>query len=169
VNQRPADEANFERTAKLGRGDQGVAEARRFAELAVSSCDAACREAIALAASELAENAVKYGVQETDSGAGSLSVGIRANVARLSVTNKVANAADARNVLAIVRRVSAPDAKPAELYRARLQTLFSTPRASRAELGLLRLVFEGGFRLTASFDFDAQLLQIVAERPCRRA
>jgi hypothetical protein len=51
-----------------------------------------------------------------------------------------------------------------ELYRARLQQLFEHPELPRAQLGLLRTAFEGGFRLTCSYERCE--LQIVAERTC---
>jgi hypothetical protein len=159
------DEGDFERTVKIIRWQHAAADAMRFAELAVSYCDLACREAIVLAASELAENVVKYGVQHQDPRAGAMSVSVHGNVARIRATNAVASADDARSVIEIVARIASASSGATELYRARLQELFANPAAQRAQLGLLRLAFEGGFRLSASF--EAPLLEIVAERPCR--
>lgn len=161
---RPHPESpGFERTLKIVSSAQAASEAGRFAELAVSTCSSACREAVALAACELAENVAKYGVPHSDPRAGTISVGVQGNLVRVVVTN-AASADDVRSVLAIVARIaSAPSV--AELYRGRLRELFANSKAPRAELGLLRLAFEGGFRLTATF--QPPLLQIVAERPCR--
>jgi hypothetical protein len=152
------------RTMRVVRGPHVITEARRFAELAVSSCDPLCREAIALAAGELAENIVKYG-KDHEPSSGTIAVGVDGAVAHVRATNTVASADDARSVVEIVKRLSSSSTKAADLYRARLRELFAQPGASRAQLGLLRLAFEGGFRLRASF--EAPLLQIIAERPCR--
>jgi hypothetical protein len=159
------DGSGFEQTLKIVSWQHAVAEAMRFAELAVSDCDPACREAIVLAASELAENVVKYGVQDQDPRAGAISVSVHVNIVRIRATNAVASADDARSVIDIVARMAAASSDGTELYRARLQELFANPAAQRAQLGLLRLAFEGGFRLSASF--DPPLLEIVAERLCR--
>jgi hypothetical protein len=165
VTEDPTFEGDFERTLRIAHSKQAVPEAMRFAELAVSSCDAACREAIVLAASELAENIVKYGVQHPDPRAGTVTVGVHGKVARIRATNAVASTDDARHVVAMVARMSEASSNVAALYRARLRELFANPGAPRAQLGLLRLAFEGSFRLSASF--EAPLLQIVAERPCK--
>jgi hypothetical protein len=162
---RPADVP--ERTLKIVRPQQAVADAMRFAELAVSYCDAACREAMVLAASELAENLAKYGAQYQDARAATISVSVAGNVTRIRATNAVASSDDARRVLNIVDRISAQPSNVAELYRHRLRELFDKPETSRAQLGLLRLAFEGGLRVSASF--DPPMLEIVAERACRSA
>jgi hypothetical protein len=163
--QRAGEEGGGERTLKIGRWSHAVSEAMRFAEIAASYCDTTCREAIVLAASELAENIVKYGVPHQDPRAGTLSVAVRANVVRISATNAVVSADDAERVVDIIGRIGASSLGATELYRERMGELFANPAAPRAQLGLLRLAYEGGFRLSASF--NAPLLEIVAERPCR--
>jgi hypothetical protein len=163
--QRAGEEGGAERTLKIGRWSHAVSEAMRFAELAVSYCDTTCREAIVLAASELAENIVKYGIPHHDPRAGTISVTVQGNIARISATNAVISVDDAQKVVDIVARIRASSAGAIELYRERMGELFANPGAPRAQLGLLRLAFEGGFRLSASF--AAPLLEIVAERTCR--
>jgi uncharacterized protein YciW len=49
-----------------------------------------------------------------------------------------------------------------QLYRARLKELFGAPNLARAQLGLLRMAYEGGVRLSCSY--EGQILEIVAER-----
>jgi anti-sigma regulatory factor (Ser/Thr protein kinase) len=154
-----------ERTLKIVHRQQAVTDAMRFAELVVSHCDKACREAMVLAASELAENVAKYGAQNQDPGAGTISVSVAGNVTRIRATNTVTSPDDAQHVLNIVRRMAAKPSNVAELYRERLRELFDKPGTSRARLGLLRLAFEGGLRVSASF--EPPLLEIVAERACR--
>jgi len=154
-----------ERTLKIVHRQQAVTDAMRFTELVVSHCDKACREAMVLAASELAENVAKYGAQNQDPGAGTISVSVAGNVTRIRATNTVTSPDDAHHVLNIVRRMAAKPSNVAELYRDRLRELFDKPGTSRARLGLLRLAFEGGLRVSASF--EPPLLEIVAERACR--
>jgi hypothetical protein len=155
--------SSFVRTLKFVPTDHGVEDVVRFAELAVTTCSRTCRDAVTLAACELAENAAKYGVASPDPRAGTLSVDSQRNVIRVSVTNAVASREDALRVTALVTRIAASPSV-ADLYRERLQQLFADSSAPRTQLGLLRLAFEGGFRLSASF--QAPLLQVVAERPC---
>jgi hypothetical protein len=161
----PDDGGGLARTLKLGPWQHAISDAMRFAELAAVHCDPACREAIVLAAAELAENVVKYGVRLEEPLAGAISVSVQGNVARICSTNAVASADDAQSVIDIVARMAAASSGATELYRARLQELFMNPAMPRAQLGLLRLAFEGDFRLSASF--DPPMLRIVAERPCR--
>ena len=159
--------ATAERTLKVSRLQDAVGEAQRFVELAVGICDRACREAVVLAACELAENLVKYGADHPDPRAGTLAISVQGNVTRIRATNAVQSTSDGRQVAALVSRISAPTSNVHDLYRARLQELFTDPTGQRAQLGLLRLAFEGGFRLSASF--ESPILQIVAERQCKSA
>jgi hypothetical protein len=156
--------SSFARTLKFVPTDRGVEDVVRFAELAVTGCSRACREAVTLAACELAENAGKYGIPNPDPRASTLSVDSEGDVIRISVTNAVASREDAQRVTALVARI-ASSPSVADLYRERLNQLFADSSAPRTQLGLLRLAFEGGFRLSASFQFP--LLRIVAERPCQ--
>jgi hypothetical protein len=88
-------------------------------------------------------------------------VSVLADKVRVSVTNAVQADDDARNVIALVERISSSPSI-ASLYSDRLHELFEDPLARRTQLGLLRLAFEGGFKLSATY--EAPLLQVVAER-----
>jgi hypothetical protein len=156
-------EAPLDRTLKVVAG-QDASVATRWIEPAAGCGDPTCLEALALAASELAENILKYGVEHADPRAGTISVSVEGNLARLCATNAVTSAEDVRVVRDIVDRLSLPASDAAALYAERLRELFAHPSLPRAGLGLLRLAFEGGFRLRASF--EDPLLQIVAERTC---
>jgi hypothetical protein len=136
----------------------------RFAEFAAGCGDIVCREALALAAFELAENIVKYGVAHADPHAGTISILVEGNVTRFCATNSVSSSEDALTVMDIVDRLARPGSDAAALYRERLGELFAQPGLPRARLGLLRLAFEGRFRLSASF--ETPLMEIVAERTC---
>lgn len=165
MTQPPAAPVDLEKTMEVVRRQHAVADAMHFAEAACGYCDAGCREALVLAASELTENIVKYGAQQTEPAAGTLSVQIQGDVVRICAKNAVASPDDARMVVDTISRIGAPSADATQLYRARLRELYSNPHAPRAQLGLLRLAFEAGFRLSASY--QSPWLQVIAERPCR--
>ena len=154
-----------ERTLELPRHEAAVEDARRFAELAVSYCTPECREAVTLAVCELGENLIKYSAGGGESNAGTIGVSVENDRVRVRAVNRVTSLEDAQRVSEIVRKMTASDIK--ELYRERLQELFANPSLPRAQLGLLRMAFEGGFRLTCVF--DAPELQIIAERACTGA
>jgi hypothetical protein len=98
-----------------------------------------------MVASELLENAVKYG--ETVPAAQKISVTL--TVTETSITIIVTNgSADVDAVAALARRVdeitSAQD--KSALYFARLEELMSQP-AESGQLGLYRIAFEGEFEI----------------------
>ncbi len=154
-----------ERTLTLPRRSAAVEDARRFAELAVSCCTPECREAVTLAVCELGENLIKYSDGPDELDAGTIGVSIDGDRVRIRAVNHVTSTEDARRVTEIVAQITGSDVK--ELYRARLQELFANPSLPRAQLGLLRMAFEGGFRLSCSV--AGPELQIVAERSCSGA
>jgi hypothetical protein len=152
-----------ERTWRFPRDGSGIDDAMRFAELATSYCDPACREAVVLAVAELAENVVKYGAHNHAAGTPMLAIGVQGKVVRVRVKNPVNSGTDARSVVDAVSRIaSSPNVR--DLYRTRLAQLFSDPTLPRAQLGLLRIAFEGRFRL--SCDYHDPFLELVAERTC---
>jgi hypothetical protein len=151
------------RSCKVLRQPQGIDEARRFAELAVTYCDSACREAAAMVVTELAENIVKYGTRGQGVFAGTISIALDGGSLRVTATNDVASAQEAQTVKEVIAHISAaPDVKA--LYRARLEELFRNPGLARAQLGLLRAAYEGGFRLSCAY--SPPKLVVVAERSC---
>ena len=150
-----------ERTWRFPRDKAAIEDAMRFADLATSYCDAACREAVVLAVAELAENVVKYGAHDT--GAATLGIGLQGKVVRIRVKNPVNSGIDARSVVEAVSRIaSSSDVK--DLYRQRLAKLFANPDLPRAQLGLLRIAFEGRFRLRC--EYHDPFIELVAERTC---
>ena len=153
-----------ERTLRLPRRTNALDEARRFADLAVRQCSEACREAVALAVTELGENLLKYGSQGDVAHAGTIGVGIEGDRIRVRAIGGVNSPDDARLVAGIVSKIATSDGGPGALYRDRLRELFDNPALPKAQLGLIRLAFEGGFRL--SYSFAPPELEIVAERVC---
>lgn len=153
-----------ERTFALPRESNAVEDARRFAEQLVGVCTPECREAVTLAVCELGENLIKYSPGD-EPYAGTIAVGIDADRVRVRAKNRVSSAEDAGTVAALVAKITRSDS--AELYRARLAELLQNPALPRAQLGLLRMAFEGGFQLSCRF--EGPELEIVAERACSHA
>jgi hypothetical protein len=151
-----------ENTCNVIRERRGVDDARRFAGLMVLQCDHACREAIEMAVTELAENLVKYCEPSAGEFAGSITIRNENNVVKILATNLAASDADATLVKESIATLESAEAL--EVYRARLAVLFTSPGLERGRLGLLRLAYEGGFRL--SCHHAAPVLVIEAERPC---
>ena len=151
-----------ERILKLARRGAAIEEAQRFAAIAVSYCTPECREAVTLAVCELGENLIKYSKDGVE--AGTIGVSVQGDTVRVRATNNVTSQEDAHRVSEIVAQLSGSGAAVRDLYRARLQELFANPALPRAQLGLLRMAFEGGFHLSCSFDHSQ--LQIIAERAC---
>jgi hypothetical protein len=152
------------RTLQVSKDGGSVGRATRFAELAVTSFDEACREATTMAVAELAENIVKYSAPADDRRAGAIAIESAPGLVRIRATTEVVISADdaQRAVDTVAQIARAPNV--AELYRRRLAALFDDPSLPRAQLGLLRIAFEGGFKLSCSK--MGRRLEIVAERPC---
>jgi len=153
-----------ERTLELGRSGDSFDEVLRFAEQATSACTPECREAVTLAVSELGENLLKYGERNGMPHAGTIGVEVEDKLVRVRATNRVISLDDARHVAELVAELERAGVSVEALYSARLRDLFAKPDEPRTRLGLLRMAFEGGFRL--SYCFEAPELQIIAERSC---
>ena len=153
-----------ERTLRLPRRTNALDEARRFADLAVRQCSEACREAVALAVTELGENLLKYGAPSDPVHAGTIAVAVEGNCIRVRAVGGVLSPDDARSVAGIVGKLAAREPGAGALYRNRLHELFENPSLAKAQLGLIRVAFEGGFRL--SYSFSPPELEIIAERQC---
>lgn len=152
-----------ERTCRVLRNKSAVDEARRFAELAVAYCDSDCRQAVSMVVSEFAENVVKYSAKDGQAIAGTIAIGREAGQVRIRATNTVSSLEEGRRVQEAITRI-ATSPSVTDLYRSRLQELFLNPNLPRAQLGLLRIAFEGGFRLSCTL--TGSTLEIIAERAC---
>jgi hypothetical protein len=152
-----------ERTWRIVSEKTAVEDAMKFADLATSYCHASCREAVVLAVAELAENAIKYGAANPSAGSPTLGIAAQGSAIRVRLRNPVNSRNDAKCVMEMVSRIAtAPNVNA--LYRQRLAELFANPSLPRAQLGLLRIAFEGRFRL--SCDYHDPFLELVAERTC---
>jgi len=109
---------------------------------------------------------VKYG-STTDADAGTIGLTIEGDRIRVRAQNRVESPEDARRVEELIESLARDDVNVRDLYLQRLTELFQDPSLPRAQLGLLRMAFEGGFRLSCRL--GAGELEITAERPCDAA
>ena len=120
------------------------------------------RDAAVMAASELVENAIKYGRSITADGLpASLEVEL-SDVIRLTITSSVRNEQLANET---IDRIDAIKGSPDRLalYESRMEELMRLPfKSSTSQLGLLRVAGEGSFELEGKM--VGTMLQIVATR-----
>jgi hypothetical protein len=119
------------------------------------------REATQMVASELLENAIKYG--EVVPTAKKITFVFSADGPHLKVT--VRNGSTVKeSVDTLLRRVDelASVADPSSLYISRLQELMENPVVDSTALGLYRVALEGGFSLSCSY--EDQVVTVVATR-----
>jgi hypothetical protein len=112
------------------------------------------RDAAAMTASELVENAVKY---SASNGKGPSRIRFEMAVdesrVRIAVSNRVAspeNRAELRSAIERIREVG----DPRFLFVGRMYDLMNRPVSERTRLGLYRIAYEGGFVLDCRFDGD---------------
>jgi hypothetical protein len=127
---------------------------------ALEDLDAAQR--IAMVAAELLENAVKFG-RWAGAGPGGLAT-LRVVSAGHSLTVTVTNPVDpdrpgVRRLIDLLQALQA--SSPDEVYQARLAALAAEPSAGEGGLGLARVAYEAGGRLTARIG-PGGLLRVVA-------
>ena len=127
-----------------------IERVRETASEALASAPEELCQATVMAASELAENVVKYGrpLGEDDTGRITVSAEPAAVVVR---SESGATAEQARRALDVIDAVRSTE-DIAALYVARLTTMATETNDKGSELGLLRVAFEGRFALSGSFD-----------------
>jgi hypothetical protein len=127
---------------------------------ALVDADSVLRSAGAMTASELLENAIKYG--EDVPAAPNISFSMVAEGGRLQfeVSNGATQTSGVRELQQRIDEVSrAPD--KATLYMRRLEQLLANPTES-GKLGIYRIAFEGKFDLECRY-FD-QVVTVIATR-----
>lgn len=120
------------------------------------------RDALAMVAAELLENAVKHG--SANDGAPPMRMRLRVAPSRgvIVVENTVASERCAERVLQSLEWMRG-FASSEEAYYARLLALAEAPDEGGSGLGLARVAYEGGCVLSA--DYRAGVLYITAEMP----
>jgi hypothetical protein len=101
------------------------------------------RNAATMTALELAENVLKHGAS---AGSGLVSMREEGGEIVISTQNRVRSAQTAQTVRKRIEQIAEKGAR--ELYVARMLEIMERPNASESGLGLLRIAYEGSFRLS---------------------
>jgi len=117
-----------------------------------------------MASWELAENIIKYGLAGADGIAGTVTIALWRDKTVIRTANNAEWEGRAHEVVSTITRVSSATSVR-ELYIQRLQQLVTGEGLAHTRLGLLRVAYEGGFRL--SYAHDAPRLEIAAARSCQ--
>jgi hypothetical protein len=137
-----------------------VRDVRSSVANTLHDADPDLREAAVMAASELVENAIKYG--QTVAGHKEATLEVHCEPSRLviHIRSGVRSPDAAESMLGRLRAIREAKDKNA-LYIARLRDLMRQPQGA-SQLGLYRIAAEGGFELDGRIDGD--VLHITATR-----
>jgi hypothetical protein len=137
-----------------------VRQIRQEVERGLAKYAQGLRAATVMTASELVENAVKYG--EAVPGAERISFALVASdeAVRVEVTNGTTNAAAVAALRARIDAVTRAEDRT-QLYLGRLEQLLASPSESGG-LGLYRIAFEGAFDLPCTY--EGQVMTVTAVR-----
>jgi hypothetical protein len=125
----------------------------------LSAHDPNVREATALVASELAENAIKYGLN-VDAQEPLVTIEVQPNMVRIRTLN-ASGEVQAHSVLDTLARIAHHE-DPGALYAEVIEKGIEEPRPGVSQQGFYRIAAVGGFSLEGKWR-DGQL-EIVAER-----
>ncbi len=119
--------------------------------------------ALSMITGELLENAIKHGHWAQGGGRFRLRVWGDRTMGSVTVENPVSSLDKAQTVVALVTELNSyPTA--ADAYQARLIECAAAPRGGdRSGLGLARILYEGGCRLTC--DVEGDVLRVTAQLP----
>jgi hypothetical protein len=137
-----------------------VRKTRQEVGTALEACAPALRNAAMMTASELVENAIKYG--EAVPGAETVTFSLEATAAfcRIRVTNGSTNTGGVAELARRVQELTQATDKQT-LYLARLEELLAHADES-GKLGVYRIGFEGGFELEC--DYTNHVVTVTATR-----
>ena len=114
-----------------------------------------------MVASELLENAVKYGFHNPDMQAVEFNLDITDTGIRIEVSNAIGPNHDLGKFKKIITDIMNSD-NPGELYFKRVMEIVENPKGTGSCLGLYRIAYEGEFSL--NYESSSQTLKIIATR-----
>jgi anti-sigma regulatory factor (Ser/Thr protein kinase) len=119
-------------------------------------------EALVMAATELVENAVKYGNSLAVCEKIELNTILVDNKQiRISVRNGIMGEHDLENIRKIIIQIRQTNNLEI-LYKNKLTELLENPDLKRAQLGLYRLAYEGGMQL--DYEYADNIIQVTATK-----
>lgn len=137
-----------------------IARLREHVALALADVEPSARNAAVMVASELAENAIKYGHSMPE------VPGIEVSLVRAGPQLRISVVSGTRDIEAVARLQRCTEALAAsedkfDLYFERVKALSDAPEP-KSQLGLYRISLEGGFELQC--DYDDGVLRMTATR-----
>lgn len=137
-----------------------VREVRRMVRDALAGRDEGLRSAATMVASELVENAIKYGESVHGAPDVTFSLTVGTDCLTIEVTNGVASTTALDDVREALDQIGQAGDREA-LYVSRLERLLARP-SQQGKLGLYRVGFEGGFDLR--YTYVQSVLTVTATR-----
>lgn len=137
-----------------------VSEVRDRVQALFADLPEEVRDATVVTASELVENAIKYGESVPEAPQATVAVERREDTVRVTVRNGIASEEVARELCDHIGRLAAAPDKM-QLYIARLQELMTSGGGS-TRLGLYRIGCEAGFDLAC--DYSNRVVTVIAIR-----
>jgi hypothetical protein len=118
-------------------------------------------EASMMCASELVENAIKYGAAETEHVNIKFELITRGKTVRIMVSNGIRDIKYLEELQHHIDKLKSGD-DPFKIYTERLKELMVNPKPGESKLGLYRIAYEGEFDLDHTFRNET--LTVIAER-----
>lgn len=138
-----------------------VKSVKEEVESILNGIDEAINHSCKMTASELMENALKYGDAVGENRGIMFDVTIDDHIIRIKVANRIIREEDLANIEKHINDINqATD--PRELYMNRLRTLLENPNICESQLGLYRIAVEGEFKLT--YELEGDVVTIIASR-----
>jgi hypothetical protein len=114
-----------------------------------------------ICSSELCENALKYGSSVENMKEIRYNLELKDNFIFIEVSNGVNSPKDLKKIMKTIDLINREN-DPETLYMNRLKELMENPKSGESQLGLFRIVYESGFRL--SYKYKDAVLTIYAKR-----
>lgn len=152
-----ADDGSSSRSAAMW---SPLAALRGAIDATFPDADSELVDAIRMAACELGENVLKYG-EPVDGIAGRVTVSRTEDGAEIRAVNRLTNPERAAHLSAVMKRITESHDLRAS-FEERMMQIMQDPMQESTGLGLLRIAYEGRFRLSASHQEGT--LTIVAAR-----
>ena len=121
-------------------------------------------DATVMCASELVENAIKYGSSVSGQNLITFDLSTIDDKVFIKVSNGIKDEMDVRNVKEHIDNLKKTD-DPGSLYTERLRELMDNPKPGASQLGLYRIAYEGEF--TLDYKYQNGVLTVKAERNYR--
>jgi hypothetical protein len=125
--------------------------------------DAETVDAVRMTAGELAENVIKYG-EPVDGVTGHISISRTNDAVEIRTVNRMSDSTETADLFERLRRIGEADDLRAQ-FVDRMTQIIDEPNQHSTALGLLRIAYEGLFKLSCSY--ANEMMTVVATRSIR--